>query len=71
MSKEMEKYCSEVEKLTKQLKLADTWEFIKFYEILQKTGAWSVLDNELLVGWVPMLEAVYMAAVEAEKTFKN
>lgn len=69
MSKEMEKYCSEVEKLTKQLKLADTWEFIKFYEILQKTGAWSVLDNELLVGWVPMLEAVYMAAVEAEKNF--
>lgn len=69
MSKEFEKYCSEVEKLTEQLKLADTWEFIKFYEILKKTGAWPVLENELLVGWVPMLEKIYQAAVEAEKTF--
>lgn len=69
MSKEMENYCNEVEKLTKQLSLADTWEFIKFYEILIKTGAWPVLENELLVGWVPMLEKIYQAAVEAEKTF--
>lgn len=69
MSKEFENFCSEVEKLTTQLSLADTWEFIKFYEILKKTGAWSVLDNELLVGWVPMLEKIYQAAVEAEKTF--
>lgn len=69
MSKEFEMFCNEVEKLTTQLSLADTWEFIKFYEILKKTGAWPVIENELLVGWVPMLEAVYKAAVEAEENF--
>ena len=72
MNKSYENYRNEVERLINQLKRADTWNFIQFYECLVKTGAWDALKirGEFGgIGWVSIFEDVYKAAVEAEENF--